>query len=299
MKPDDASLPREQLDAVRRHADRLLRDAGAFGVFPTPVDRVMAAARVEMGPDTLDEGFLDGCRRKFGAALRRALSKVRGVVDAVARVIYVDRTLLVVKQTYLKVHEIAHVYLPWQRKLYSAFEDCDKTLHPDVAEAFDREANAFASEVLFQCDAFAAEAADLPLRIWTPVRLSKTYGASVYATVRRYVRTHHRACAVLVYDPPVLIEGDGFQASLRRVEASEEFVRSLGRVDWPQTLTPDHPLGGLIPVGRRASRPRNVAVAAADGSRHECVAEAFTQGYQVFVLLCPARRLAKTTVIAP
>lgn len=299
MRPDDASLPPEQSDAVRRHADRLLREAGAFGVFPTPVDDVMAAARVEMGPDALDEGFLDGCRRKFGAALRRAVSKVRGVVDAVAGVIYVDRTLHAAKQLYLKVHEVGHVYLPWQRKLYAAFEECDKTLHPDVAEAFDREANAFASDVLFQCDTFAAEAADHPLEIWTPVRLSKKYGASVYASVRRYVRTHHRGCAVLVYDPPEPAEGDGFRASLRRVESSEAFGRIVGRVDWPQTMTPDHPLGGLIPIGRRASRPRSVAVIGADGRRHECVAEAFTQGYQAFVLLCPACELSKTTVLVP
>src|SRR6185369_13111092 len=106
------------------------------------------------------QGFLAKLRQKAGSALRRALSKVLGVLDVVARIVYLDRSLYLVKQTFLKLHETAHAILPWQRKIYAVTEDCEKTLAPEISEVFEREANVFASDVLFQLDAFTNEAND-------------------------------------------------------------------------------------------------------------------------------------------
>src|SRR3712207_6943467 len=47
------------------------------------------------------------------------------------------------------------------------------SLDPEVADLFDREANVFAAEVLFQLDAFRDRAADMEFGIFTPVRLAK------------------------------------------------------------------------------------------------------------------------------
>ena len=44
--------------------------------------------------------------------------------------------------------------MPWQKDLYAVIEDSKNSLDPALADLFDREANVFASEVLFQLDGF-------------------------------------------------------------------------------------------------------------------------------------------------
>lgn len=254
MRPED-SVSLDELQPIRTHALKALKAAGALGCFPTPVSDVMEAARLTTSDeDVLSETFLARIRKKVsdvGGTLKRALSKVWGVIDVTARLVYIDKSVLAVKQTFLKLHEVAHVILPWQQKLYAVVEDCEKTLAPEISEHFDREANAFASEVLFQLDAFTREAADLPVGLKTPLKLSKRYGASLYSTIRRYVSTNHRCCAVLVLDPPDLRPGDGFVCNLRRAIASPSFEREVGHIEWPETLTPDDTIGEFIPIGRK------------------------------------------------
>ena len=299
MKPDDCSLDLAAYETIRQHATLALRRAGGFGCFPTPVDEVLEQADLVVADEAaLDERFLAKLRRKASGALRSAISKVRGVLDVVARLVYLDRTLYVAKQTFLKLHETGHAVLPHQRKLYALVEDCEMTIAPEVSEQFDREANVFATEVLFQIDGFITEVCDEPMGILVPVRASKKYGASIYASVRQYVCKHPRACCVLVIDPPVLQAGHGFVATLRRVVTSQEFDRQLGPLKWPERFTPGDDVGALIPIGiRRMSRPRSFPLVSAGGSRHECVAEAFTQGRQVFVLFHTIASLSRKRVL--
>ena len=79
-RPDDCSLTPGQLARVRKEAERALREAGALGVLPTPVERIMTVARVEEVKDeVLGPGFIARLRGKAeqaGQALRRAVSKV-------------------------------------------------------------------------------------------------------------------------------------------------------------------------------------------------------------------------------
>lgn len=82
-KPDDATLSVGQRAKVRAEAERALREAGAFGIFPTPVDRIMSVAKVEEVQDhVLDEGFLAKLRADAGGAIKSALSKVLGIFHA-------------------------------------------------------------------------------------------------------------------------------------------------------------------------------------------------------------------------
>ncbi|XOV74839.1 MAG: ImmA/IrrE family metallo-endopeptidase [Phycisphaerales bacterium] len=97
---------------------------------------------------------------------------------------HLDKTVHAAKLPFLKLHELGHGLLPWQRDIYALTADCKQTLDPEVNDLFERETNAFASEVLFQVDTFTNEAADHPFSIKTPMKLSKKYGASVYSTVR-------------------------------------------------------------------------------------------------------------------
>ncbi|MEW8050030.1 MAG: hypothetical protein AB2809_06580, partial [Candidatus Thiodiazotropha sp.] len=255
----------------------------------------------EVHEDVLNDSFVDKLRKevgKVGSVLRKALSKVIGLFDARSRLVFIDRTLLAVKQTYIRLHETAHGFLSWQKDMYAVVEDSKQNLDPDVADLFDREANVFASEVLFQIDSFAEEANDRDFSIFTPVRMSKKYGASIYSSVRQYVSKNPKACTVIVLDPPVLEEGDGFRANLRRAISSPSFHEQYGDLQLPEFFTPSDKIGAMVPVGkRRASGKREITLEDRNGVAHECIAEAFTQGYQVFVLIVSVKALTSTTFL--
>jgi hypothetical protein len=300
-KSDDSTLDPEDLRIIRTQAERLLRKADALGQFPTPVDEILASANVEVGPaDALDEGFLRRMRRKAKDSLKRAFGKVLGVLDAVGLIAYFDRGIYVVKRRFLQLHEAAHAWLPAHRKAYRVVEDSDKELSSEVSDLFDRQANTFASEVLFQLDEFSRQAADYNFGFDASLKLSKRFGASIYASVRKYVSQNHRACAVLVLNCPKLTPGHGYVCTLRRFVVSTEFTRRFGSIDWPEEYTPSDPIGKAIPLaGRKMSGRFTIVLRDRNGQRHECVAEGFTQTHQVFVLICPVKALTKVSVVIP
>jgi len=293
LKKDDCTLAPGDYKKVRREAKRILIKSNAIGRFPTPVADIMSVAKVEVADDDiLDEGFLSKYRRKAGKALKRAISATLGLLDVKGRFVFVDKTVHAVRQTFIKIHEAGHFFMAWQRKLYSIVEDCQKTISPEVEDYFDREANVFTSEVLFQLETFTKEAEAYDFGIKVPIRLSRKYGASVYASIRRYVSKNWRACVVLVLNPPELIEGCGFQANLRRVISSDRFIEIFGVVSWPDRFTPDDEIGAMVPVGgRKMSAPQEIGIKNQNGEMCECVAEAFTQGYQVFILIHAVKTL--------
>lgn len=286
-RPDDSTLTPQQYVRIRQEAQRILKEADALGRFPTPVADIVAVARVTVDSDNIfDEQFLALMRKKAGPALKRALSKVIGLLDAKGRRIFIDTTVYDAKKTFVKLHETGHAVLPWQCNLYSAIEDCDKTLSHEISDLFDREANVFASEVLFQLDRFTEEAADYDFGILTPVKLSAKYGASIYSAVRRYVATHPWPCTVLVLNLPEPTTGKGLVATLRRVVNSPRFETLFGSIPWPEQFTLNDPIGAMIPLGgKRMSGKRNIQLVDRNGDPHECIAEAFTQMHQVFILI--------------
>jgi len=299
-KPDDSSLTPSQYARVRAEAERALSEAGALGVFPTPIDDIMSAAKVEeVKEDVLNENFIEKLRRQASGALKSALSKVIGLFDARARLVFIDRSLHIVKQTFIRLHETGHAFMAWQRDLYAVVEDCEQTIGPGLADQFDREANVFAAEVLFQLYGFSKEAEEKEFGILTPVRLSGRYGASIYASVRQYVIKNRRACTVIVLNPPELVQGDGFRATLRRSCSSPSFLEMFGQIAWPDVFTPADQVGAMVPIGRKMSGKRTLTLADRNGDQHECLAEAFTQSHQVFILIHAVRTLTARSVIIP
>jgi hypothetical protein len=73
----------------------------------------------------------------------------------VSNLVHIDESVNKEKQTFLKLHETGHKEIPHQKGLYRWIQDCRKHLAPEIAELFEREANTFATIVLFQDDGFA------------------------------------------------------------------------------------------------------------------------------------------------
>lgn len=299
QRPDDSTLTPSQLARVRKEAERALRQASVLGILPTPIEQVMAVARVrEVEEDVLNPTFVAkimGKAEKAGQKIKRALSKVIGLFHASEGLVFIDQTLMLVRKRFVRLHEAGHGFLPWQRPMYAVVEDCEKALDPETADVFDREANVFASEVLFQLDTFRDMAEEKPFEIWTPVRLATKFNASIYAAIRQYVAKNHRACAVVVLNMPELEKRVGFRATLRRAVQSTSFTAMFGKHQWKSSYTPDDDIGALVPVGhRKTSGKQHFALTDANGLSHECIAESFTNGMQVFVLIHAVKTLSAT-----
>lgn len=302
-KPDDSSLDPDDLRFVEEHARRLLDRSESWERFPVPIDDILAAAQVRVAPTSMFDAaailaYVRGKAAEAGTLIKSAISKVFGVYDARETLIHIDSTVVEAKQTFLILHETAHHDLPVHKKLFRFFEDCEKTLAPDVADQFEREANNFARCVLFKANTYARYAADCKFEIKTPIKLAKKFGASVYASAREFARTNTRTCVVYVLEPIEYIEADGARAIVRRIEPSPSFAAQFGRPA-DTVITLDHFLGPVLPVGRKMTRPVSLSIKDRNGTAHECVAEAFDTTYNVLILLYPIKALTSSTVILP
>lgn len=300
-KPDDSTLTPADLLIVEERARQLMDRAGGWNTFPVPLEEIMAAAKVKLAPTSAFDpaailAYLKGKATEVGVTIKSAIAKVFGIYDAAESLIHVDSTVGKPKQTFLTLHETAHHDLPVHRKMFRFFQDCEKTLAPDISDQFEREANNFARFLLFKGDAYAKHAADNAFSIKTPMKLATHFGASVYASAREFARTNHRVCAVYVLEPIEYVAGAGARAMVRRIEPSPSFVTQFGQPACT-VVTPDHFLGPILPIGRKMTRPTGFSLTDRNGDAHECVGEAFDTTRNVIILFYPVKALQKSIVV--
>jgi hypothetical protein len=169
--------------------------------------------------------FLKRATARGVATLKSALSKVIGLFDAHDRLVMLDKGVPKAKKPFVKMHEAGHGFLPHQSGLFALIHDCQKTLDPHTTDLFEREANVFAVETLFQRSAFADEAHAEEFGIKVPIRLAKKFGASNYSAFRRYVATNPRACCVVVLEPVAYRLDGTLKIDVRRIIVSRTFDR--------------------------------------------------------------------------
>ncbi|QPB24562.1 ImmA/IrrE family metallo-endopeptidase [Rhizobium sp. 007] len=303
MKLDDSSLTPSEYAAIHRAATDLLNKASAWDRLPTPVPDLLGAATLRVAPmSAFDPRALLRHAREFGARaanlVKSAIEKVRGIFDVHEDLIHVDTTVAESKQNFLKLHEAGHKHIPHQSGLFKWIQDCDKSLSPDVSDQFEREANIFASVVLFQDGRFAEMAADSAFSIKVPLALSKKFGASAYASMREYVRRNDRACAVIVLNPVEICPVLGMRSELRRVELSPLFQKRFGELKLPEHVDRLSPLAEFIPLaGRRMSRPGTLRLEDKNGDVVEFIAEGFGTPFNSFILIHATAELKKSIVV--
>jgi hypothetical protein len=94
------------------------------------------------------------------------------------------------------------------------------------------------------------------------------------------------------------VQDHGFRASLRRAIQSDRFTTQFGDHLWNDVYTPDDDIGALVPLGRRrSSGKRSLALTDQNGISHECVAEAFSTGYQIFILIHAVKTLTALRIV--
>jgi Zn-dependent peptidase ImmA (M78 family) len=303
-RPDDSLLDASQLATVRRHADWLLREASAMGRFPTPINDIMSAAKLTIVDDeVLNASLLRQFMKKAKSGIstiKSALSKVLGLFESQDRLVVVDKDAPKPRKPFIKLHEAGHGTLPHQAKVYRLIHDCEMTLDSEIADLFEREANVFASEVLFQGEVFASEAQGRNFGIKAPIALARKFGASNYATFRRYVITNPRACCVVVLEPSVYRVDGGFSAEVRRVVMSKSFEAVYDGKVLCAKVTGSHPLVPVVPVnGKRMTFEREIVLTDRNRDDRICIAEAFNTGHQTLVLIRDAGLRTRVGIVMP
>ncbi len=265
----------------------------------------MAAAKVTIVDDEiLDESFLRRFAAKAAAGIatiKSALSKVLALFEAHDRLVVIDKNVPAPRVPFVKLHEAGHGTMPHQSTVYALMHDCEKTLDPEIADLFEREANVFASEMLFQGEIFAQQAHDLEFGIKAAIALAEQFGGSNYATFRRYVTTNPRACCLVVLERSVADGNGGFRADLRRVVASTAFAKIYDPTTLGFPVTAGRPLGVLVPRGRKQRMvfPRRLGLVDRNGDKRECIGESFDTGHQILILLRDKGPPNATTIVVP
>jgi hypothetical protein len=304
VKADDSSLSPNEYQTVHEAARKLLDRAAAWDRLPTPVDDLLAAANLKVAPlSAFDESAMQRYLRQAGELasrfLKRAVEKVLGVLDVHGNLVHVDPTVNGEKQCFIKLHETGHKEIPHQYGLFRWIQECRQHLQPETTELFEREANTFASIVLFQDGKFAAMTADYAFGIKVPLNAAKKFGASVYAGIREYVRRNQRTCAVIILDPTETRDDLGRIAVVRRTELSPGFRQHFGALVLPEFLSVADPFMKFVPFGqRRMSSPGTFVIKDRNGASHEFVGEGFQTPYNTFVLIHARQTLTKRSTVA-
>ena len=274
------TLRPESADEISKCVRRALRVAGAIGKLPTPIDELLAAARV--GNLEIDEDAKESFSARLAGPTKQAFKtmwqKIRGIADIRERVTYVDENTSQPRILFAKGHELGHQVLPWHTLNPGYFDD-DKVLIGNAEEIFDTEANFFSAEVIFQGDNFARMVRDYAVGFDTIFHLAQMHGASRHATAWRYIEEQDEAVALLTYWPNDL-NPEIFH--LGKIIVSSKFLRRFNSIDIPQQLTQDQ--AWMAAYGSSLVHNDMISLDCdADAFRFEW--EAWWNSYTLFVIL--------------
>ncbi|KAF0146056.1 MAG: hypothetical protein FD156_424 [Nitrospirae bacterium] len=228
---------------ISKIAERAIKRAGAMEVLPTPVDDLVKAAAIMevQSPEELKESFFARLTKSAQETFKYAIQKVRGIADLRDRINYIPQNGNPCRNLFPKAHEFGHQIIPWHN-INTTYLDDDYTLSPDVETDFDREANFFASEVIFQGKSFRVHALDYVASLHAVFRLSEMYGASKQATIWRYIEEQDEAIAVAQYYPIDSTDehGNHFLRHWKTIP-SKKFIKKYEDIELPSRIGTGHP----------------------------------------------------------
>ncbi len=276
---------------IEKRSIEILKGCGAYGVFPTPVDSIVTYSELVVGTGIDVNSIKDNFLSFFSSdILKSGLAKIRGLLDRSEKVIYLDNTQNFGRKNFVKLHEVGHEVLPWQKKSLAYLDD-DTTLSEYVNEDFEEEANYFASITLFQHDRFIAEMSKLELGIKAPMALAKQFGASVHATIRRYVEHSKKRCALLILEN-ISLMGQPASCNARDYFQSSKFEKTFGILAWPETMGFRWPFVQHYYFGKKFTQ--GVVALKTENGEVDFEFHFFNNTYNAFVLLFPKGEKNKT-----
>jgi hypothetical protein len=279
---------------IIRASEGILRLAEVGDRLPTPERDIIEAAELHRGSDDL---FADETIAAAPAHLRGAIRALRGKVHAALdrrrREVYINPAITHEgRRRFRAFHEAGHALLPSQYQ--PAYADDRHTLSRFTNLAHERDANQFASEVMFQRQRFREIAANYEVGIASVIDLANLFHASIHSALHRFVEWHDRPVAAVVLELSPRRPGE----MLRRNEAlcSPAWQELFERPDcWPLFVDPS-----VFPWVRTARHASQNPVEwegnwpDRDNSPTPLRVEAISNGYNLLVLLWrPSRQLLK------
>lgn len=282
---------------IEKISYEILKGSKSFDVFPTPIDQIISYTELIVSKEIDVSKIHSSYFSKATDALRRALSKVRGVLDRRERTIYLDLSQKKPKLGFIQLHEVGHDVLPWQNKIHDILDDDDDSLNPETLEHFEAEASFFASATLFQHDRFLTELDKLRLEIESPMHLAKLFGASVHASLRRYVEYSKNKCALIVLEN-ISKNGSKAKCSLRDKFQSEKFSKAFGDLYIPLELAYTWPFVQDYYHNRRFKKDGSIKILTKNGDV-DFTYHFFNNSYNAFVFLFPIgeKKSSRTKII--
>jgi hypothetical protein len=226
------------LGDVRKCARGALSLAGAADTLPVPLADVEAAIGLHPAEDLYLAG--EDVPPRYAALLRKirsAPSRVLGALGFGHDVIYLDPELSHHRRRFTHGHELGHKAMPWHQGAY--YLDDDATLDPRARAELEREANAFAAELLFGVDRFTEMTDSRAVSLAVPLELSTRFATSGHAAMRHYVAHASRPIALLALGKITKYRGaqPGLAVFDTQCVESESFRDRYGQVT---DLFPDH-----------------------------------------------------------
>lgn len=252
----------ESAPEIFQIAERALIVAGAKGKLPTPMDNLLAAAKIshETDPEGVVQRFLKSLNEQGRSLFQFSLQKIRGIADLRGQAVYVP-TDTVPRQRFAEGHELGHQLIPWHnvgRRSGSRFyHDTEYTLSPNVRELFDIEANLFSSEIIFQGRDFTRRARDFKPSFDAVFMLADTYAASRQATLRRYVQEQDEILAAVSYLPSKYqVYSDGTpRLRAPMLLGSPRFIQKYSDIEVPLELDSNHPWAAVRRLDQMCDGP--------------------------------------------
>lgn len=301
MRSDDSSLTPEQLEAVQRAALATLNRADALKTIPVPIEDILEAAKLKVAKYSVFDprsiaAYIKHAGENAGRTIKSVMGKLLGVLDVSEEIIHIDDKVTAERQTFLKLHETGHFEMPHQRKLFRFFEDSRESLSHEISDLFEREANNFARILMFNGDSFKNHAADMDMGFASVKTLSKAFKASLYASLREYVRTHRLPCVGVILEQPSPCSKKGRKAEVRRVEVSHSYELMFGKPTFGDVGMND-PFGQLVPWFGRVTKPKSFSLNDLNGDMHEFVGEALNTSHQILIFAFPVKALSQSNKI--
>jgi Zn-dependent peptidase ImmA (M78 family) len=286
----------DEHEAIKDEAVILLKRARAIGIFPTPIEKLIAAADVDQLDDVEEakQSFLQTAPAHMRSQLESAWKKLRGFADLKKKVNYIAPEGDSVRQKWPKLHELGHQILPWQQETATFLED-NKSLSPECEERFEHEANDFAGQLLFQADTFFDCASQLYPDFNSVFHIANQFGASRHSTARHFaVESEEPIALVSYYKSNRIFSEDGRPWFMlgRANSASKKLLNKFPNLQVPQQMAPSHAWFAAVSNGDPISS--TITLDCGDGSTANFQWSAWWNGYRLLVLI---RRAPKFKIV--
>jgi Zn-dependent peptidase ImmA (M78 family) len=266
----------------------LLKESHALDVFPTPVDAIVKCSSLlldeEIDLSRIDQRFINKVHEGLRDDYLSSIGSIRGFIDRSDKIIYLDRKQQKTRQNFVKLHEVGHHVLSWQKGILDHLDD-DDTLKFDTELEFEDEANYFASTTLFQYDRFSSEMDKLGLGIKAPMSLAKRFGSSNHAALRKYVELSSNRCALLVLEK-IAEKGAQPECFKKDFFVSSSFSQTFGDIHLPDRFGYKWEFVKDYYFRRKYHEKGEINLTTANGSADFCY-HFFDNRYNAFVFLFP------------